>query len=71
MYIHTDIYGVTLKGKRHIYELEIRVSFTQESGALQLSSNMNSGETHPHYLKMVYEKFIKFFCHIGLMEQGR
>lgn len=60
---------MTLKGKRHICELEIKVSFTQESG-LQLSSNMNSEETHPHYLKMVFEKFINFFCHIGFMEQG-
>lgn len=63
-------YGVTLKGKRHIYELEIRVSYTQETGGLQLFSNTNSGETHPHYLKMVFEMFIKVFCHIGLMEQG-
>lgn len=33
---------MTLKRKRDMYELQIRVPFTQESGGLELYSNMNS-----------------------------
>ena len=61
---------MTLKRKRDMYELQIRVPFTQESGGLELSSSMNSGATHPHYLKIVFEMFVHFFCHVPLVEEG-
>jgi len=55
-----------LKGKRDINELEIRVTFTQESDGLELPSNMNSWETHPHCLKMIFETFLNFLVTLHL-----
>lgn len=52
-----------LKGKKDAYELEIRVPFAQESDGLELFSNMNRRETHPHYLKMIFETFLIFLSH--------
>lgn len=55
-----------LKGKRDINELEIRVTFTQESDGLELPSNMNSWEKHPHCLKMIFETFLNFLVTLHL-----
>jgi len=70
MYTCVYIYGMALKGKKLIRELEIKVSFTKGSSGLQWFSNINSRQTHPHYLKMVFKMFTNFFCHVGLMKQG-